>query len=102
MRTFDLRLLQDNLPIETDLCIVGTGPSGISIASELEGQNIRVLLLESGGFDEEPDTQSLYDIESTAPRKIDQKEIRCRVLGGSSHIWTGRCAPFDALDLEKR
>ena len=102
MRIFDLRHLQDNLPIETDLCIVGTGPAGISIASEFADQNIRVLLLESGGFDEHPDTQSLYDIESAPPRRIDQKEIRCRILGGSSHIWTGRCAPFDALDLEKR
>jgi choline dehydrogenase-like flavoprotein len=102
MRIFDLSNLQDNSPIETDLCIVGTGPAGISLANEFTNQNIRVLLLESGGFDQEPSTHSLYDIESIAPRKIDQKDIRCRVLGGSSRIWTGRCAPFDALDFEER
>jgi choline dehydrogenase-like flavoprotein len=102
MRIFDLRYFVNSSPLETDLCIVGTGPAGISIANEFADQNIRVLLLESGGFDEELDTQALYEIDSVAPRKVDQAEIRTRILGGSSHIWTGRCAPFDALDFENR
>ena len=97
------RCFEDHSPIETDLCIVGTGPAGLSIASEFADAGIRVLLLESGGFEDETDTQALYEIESSgAPRTIDQHLIRRRIFGGSSHVWSGRCAPFDPLDFEKR
>ena len=103
MRLFDLRCFEDPSPIETDLCIVGTGPAGSSIANEFANSGVRVLVLESGGFDDEPDTQALYEIESTGDvRTIDQKFIRRRIFGGSSHVWSGRCAPFDAIDFENR
>ena len=86
-----------------DRCIVGSGPAGISIAAEFAKTNVNVLVLESGGVDDEQDTQRLYEIESAgAPRVMDQQDLRRRILGGSSHIWTGRCAPFDALDFESR
>lgn len=104
MKIFDLeKFSADTSLVDTDLCIVGTGPAGLSIANEFAHENVRVLLLEGGGFDEEPETQSLYQIESAGgPRKIDQSAIRSRGLGGSSRIWTGRCAPFDQTDFEKR
>src|SRR5258708_1661570 len=104
MKIFDL----DNFPadtslIDTDLCIIGTGPAGLTIANEFANQNVRVLLLEGGGFDEEPETQSLYQIESAGgSRELNQSAIRSRGLGGSSRIWTGRCAPFDQSDFEER
>ena len=103
MRLFDLRCFEDPSPIETDLCIVGTGPAGVSIASEFADSGIRILLLESGGLEDEAATQALYEIESTgAPRTIGQEFIRRHIFGGSSHVWSGRCAPFDPLDFEKR
>jgi choline dehydrogenase-like flavoprotein len=99
----DLRQLDDNLLIETDLCIVGSGPAGLSIAKEFAGTNVQVWVIESGGMAEEPDTQTLYDIESVgAPRVMDQGIIRYRIYGGTSHIWTGRCAPFDDIDYQQR
>ena len=77
MKVFDLRCFEDHSPIEIDLCIVGTGPAGLSIASEFADAGIRVLLLESGGFEDETDTQALYEIESSgAPRTI--KRALCR------------------------
>src|SRR5689334_16500427 len=103
MRVFDLKHFEDLSPLESDLCIVGTGPAGLSIASEFASTGIRVLLVESGGFEDETKTQALYEIESTgAPRTINQELIRRRILGGSSHVWSGRCAPFDPLDFEER
>ena len=103
MKVYDLDLLRDDEKLEVDLCIVGSGPAGLSIATELANLNIRVLLLEGGGLDEEPEYQTLYDIESIGrPRQIDQSIIRSRGFGGTSRIWTGRCAPFDALDFEPR
>ena len=49
----------DQSPIESDLCIIGAGPAGISIALAFAGKPIRVCLLESGGFKLEKHTQSL-------------------------------------------
>jgi choline dehydrogenase-like flavoprotein len=99
----DLRALKDNLVIESDLCIVGSGPAGLSIAKEFVGTNIKVVILESGGKSEEAETQALYEIESIGvPRQMNQDVIRSRILGGSSHIWTGRVAPFDELDFKER
>jgi choline dehydrogenase-like flavoprotein len=99
----DLRQLEDDLVIETDLCIVGSGPAGLSIAKEFAGTRTDVWVIESGGLSEEPETQALYEIESVgAPRIMNQDVIRYRILGGASHIWTGRCAPFDKIDFQQR
>jgi choline dehydrogenase-like flavoprotein len=102
MNVADLNHLENDSLVETDLCIVGTGPTGLSIASEFANTRTNMLLLESGGSDREPETHALYDIESEPPRQMDQSILRARMLGGSSHIWTGRCAPFHELDFEKR
>ncbi|MBW4660926.1 MAG: GMC family oxidoreductase, partial [Drouetiella hepatica Uher 2000/2452] len=97
------RQFEDNLLIETDICIVGSGPAGLSIAKEFVGTPIQVWIIESGGLEEEPETQALYNIESVgAPRVMQQEIIRSRIFGGSSHIWTGRCAPFDRIDFQAR
>ncbi len=84
------------------MCIVGTGPAGVSIAKEFAGTSTRILLLESGGLEEESEIQALYDIEAAPPRRMNQDILRRRILGGSSYIWTGRCAPFQTLDFEER
>jgi choline dehydrogenase-like flavoprotein len=103
MKIVDLNHLQRNSLLEADLCIVGSGPAGLSIANEFVGSDIRVLLLEGGGMKDEPETQALYDIENTgAQRLIDQSNLRRRILGGTSHIWTGRCAPFEDIDFQPR
>lgn len=103
MNLLDLRDFEDNSVIQTDLCIVGSGPAGLSIAKEFQGTKVDVWVLESGGLKDEPETQALYEIESIgAPRVIDQQNIRTRIFGGSSHVWTGRCAPFDEIDFQRR
>ncbi|AFY35647.1 GMC oxidoreductase [Calothrix sp. PCC 7507] len=103
MKFNDLRQLEDDLVIETDLCIVGSGFAGLSIAKEFANTKTEVWVIESGGLSDEPDTQSLYEIESVgAPRVMNQDVIRYRILGGTSHIWTGRCAPFDNIDFQQR
>ena len=103
MKFSDLREIPADSLIETDLCIIGSGPAGLSIAKEFIGTAIRVLIVESGGLGEEPKTQALYDIENVgAERHIEQDLIRNRIFGGTSHTWTGRCAPFDAIDFQQR
>jgi choline dehydrogenase-like flavoprotein len=45
--------------IETEVCIVGAGAAGISLAREFTNSSFRVVLLESGGTELETATQDL-------------------------------------------
>ena len=45
----DARSLPQNQVVETDICIVGAGTAGMTLARECIGQEFRVCLLESGG-----------------------------------------------------
>lgn len=88
---------------ECDVCIVGTGPAGLTIAQELAGSAARVLLIESGDVCTSADVDALSEVQSVgAPRLTDQSRVRARGFGGSSRVWNGRCVPLSALDLEER
>ncbi len=104
MRIDDLRTLPAGSPLQTDLCIVGSGPAALTLASEFAHTSRQVLVLESGSRGEETSfALAQNEIESVgAPRELDQSKVRNRVLGGASHTWSGRCTTFDALDYEAR
>ena len=86
-----------------DICIVGTGPAGSTLARELSHSGLRVTVLESGGLERDASSDALNEVDNVGrARVVDQWEVRNRILGGSSHTWGGRCAPFDAIDFERR
>jgi choline dehydrogenase-like flavoprotein len=87
--------------LQFDICLVGAGPAGITIATELSGRGIKVCLAESGGRSEEADTQALYQGECVGhPMPLDVG--RYRVFGGSATRWGGRSAMLDPIDFEHR
>ncbi|OYV39273.1 MAG: hypothetical protein B7Z80_07750 [Rhodospirillales bacterium 20-64-7] len=96
----------DDLPdsaLQADVVIAGTGPAGATLARALSGGRLRVLLLESGGEARDAAADALNEVENIGrPRIADQWLVRNRILGGTSHTWSGRCAPFDAIDFEPR
>jgi choline dehydrogenase-like flavoprotein len=86
-----------------DVCIVGAGPAGISLALSLAGQGLDIVLLESGRAGLHAATQLLYDGEVADDRLHSPPDkYRQRRLGGSTAIWGGRCMPLDAIDFERR
>ena len=86
-----------------DVCVVGSGPVGIALALELERLGRSVLLLESGGDRAERDAQALSDAHIVDAKRHDPMQIAvARRLGGTSHLWGGRCLPFDPVDFEAR
>lgn len=88
--------------LETDLCIIGSGPAGMAVAAHFEGKGASVLLLESGGFDPEPAIQALYQGELIGRPYFPLDACRMRYLGGSSNCWAGLCRPLDPEDFEAR
>jgi choline dehydrogenase-like flavoprotein len=82
------------------LAIVGAGPVGVTLAREL-GDCVDVLVIESGGLRAEPDYEALNVGDCTAlPYPL--IETRTRQVGGSTALWAGYCAPFDAHDFTHR
>ena len=59
----DFRSSEVETDIRCDICIVGGGAAGITLAYELIGSGIDVCLLESGGFEFSETVQSLYSGE---------------------------------------
>lgn len=85
------------------LCVVGSGPVGLSFAVECARRGVRTLLLESGGASALPSVQQLSAADLVDPRRHDDMEIAVsRRLGGTSHLWGGRCLPFDPVDFHPR
>ena len=99
----DANQLPQGALLQADLCIVGAGAAGISMALEFIGSGLQVLLLESGGLQAERRTQSLYAGTVADPRLHSPPDrYRQRRFGGTTSIWGGRCVPFDAIDFEPR
>lgn len=90
-----------NKEISADLCIIGAGAAGISIAREFNNSNTKVIILESGGYEYEEDTQSLYDGKNIGRDYYTLDTCRLRYLGGTTNHWGGACKTLDDVDFEE-
>jgi choline dehydrogenase-like flavoprotein len=86
-----------------DVCVVGAGAAGITLAVELEGRGHRVLVLEAGGRDVEESLQEPYGSEVVGePRHRGIHDGRVRVLGGTTKLWGGQVLELDPGDFDER
>jgi choline dehydrogenase-like flavoprotein len=83
-----------------DVCIVGAGAAGITLAVELMHQGKRVLLLESGGIKEEEAIQQLNHSERTGQSLKQVHPGRFRSLGGTTHHWGGQISELEEQEFE--
>ncbi len=98
----DAHTLNNGATIETDICIIGAGAAGISLAMEFINSGSRVCILESGGTEYNDDTQALFDGKNTGFPYYDIRALRLRYFGGTTNHWSGACRPLDTLDFEQR
>jgi choline dehydrogenase-like flavoprotein len=98
----DARTVPSGRTIETEVCIVGAGAAGITLAREFIDRPFRVCLLESGGLEFDEATQSLYDGEIAGLPYTPLKAARARYFGGTTNHWNGWCRPLDELDFQTR
>src|SRR5688572_9549822 len=98
----DARNLENGSILEGDICIVGAGAAGISLAMEWINTPYKVILLEGGGFELDKRMQDLYRGKSIGQRYYPLQSSRLHYFGGTSGHWAGFCSPFDPIDFEKR
>lgn len=98
----DLRVVPDGTDITTEICIVGAGAAGITLARELNGSGLDCVLLESGGTEFDNTTQELYAGDNIGRPFLDLTTCRLRYFGGTTNHWSGWCLPLDPIDFETR
>ena len=98
----DFRELEADATVTADICVVGGGAAGITLALELAGSGLEVCVLESGGHSFDPEVQALARGESVGVPYFPLEISRMRFLGGSTNHWGGWCAPLSAIDFEHR
>jgi choline dehydrogenase-like flavoprotein len=96
--------------VRADVCIVGAGPAGITVARELIAAGLDVVMLETGDLDENPAMGELLRGKAVGPVIKDYQtyltDSRRFQVGGSGYAW-GRgpriwCVPLSPIDFEKR
>lgn len=98
----DGRLLDNESVIEGDICIVGAGAAGISMALDWNKTPFKVILLEGGGFTYDPKIQDLYAGKTTGQPYYPLMSARLHYFGGTTGHWAGFCSTFDPIDFQKR
>lgn len=107
----DGRALADPDELEADVCVVGAGPAGITLALELACVGCQVCLLESGGRVPDAATERLSAGRSVGYWYYPLPGTRGRAFGGTSLRWLStpadraegwRARPLDAVDFERR
>lgn len=98
---YDSRGVPPETDFETDICIIGGGAAGITIAHGLRETGLRVLILESGGLEYEERVEDLGAL-SVVGHPYPRTGSRLRYFGGASNHWGGHCVPMRASVFEKR
>jgi choline dehydrogenase-like flavoprotein len=101
--------------LHVDLCIVGSGPAGITLARQICRSGLRVCLLESGGHKPSEAAQNLNTgaVDSLhGYREQTLRDGRRRQFGGTGNLWNHelrgqsvrhiRYVPLDEIDFERR
>ncbi len=93
--------------ISADYCVIGAGPAGVTVAAGLVSAGAEVVLVESGGWNDDPDAQMLNLADADGPIIKHYlsylRDGRVRQVQGSAAVWgLGWCMPFGAIDFEPR
>ena len=84
-----------------DVCIIGSGPAGTTLANKLLESNIKVLMIEAGNEEINLQKQEYYLAKNLFDNKEPQYYFnetsanRLLCLGGTSQHWSGACNIFD-------
>lgn len=100
----------DGQVADAEICIVGAGPAGLTLAAELADRGRDVVIVDSGTHTSGPDVQELNDGLVIGDDYAGLRATRHRRLGGTACLWNtpvpggvgAKYAPLDPLDLGGR
>ncbi|HZD24226.1 MAG TPA: FAD-dependent oxidoreductase, partial [Acidimicrobiia bacterium] len=87
---------------EADVCIVGAGAAGITLALELARSGLQVITLQEGGPTPRTNDRSVYQVLPGPRVSLGVDERRQLFLGGNTNHWFGNCRPLDDADFQPR
>ena len=96
------KTLANDAAINADICIIGSGPAGLTLAAELTACDLQVVVIESGKYAPDEEMQELNQFESSGKSLRAGMINRLRMVGGTSNLWPGRCMAFEPIDFHKR
>jgi choline dehydrogenase-like flavoprotein len=97
--------------VEAQVCVVGAGPAGLTLARELAGADFKVLLIESGDFRNHRKLKELNEGDTFGDHYPNPRWHRVRRVGGCTNRWLvdigggrlgARFVPLDSIDFETR
>lgn len=99
----DAHKLPPDSTINTDVCIVGAGPAGITLATELADTNSRICLLESGGLSWATSVEAT-SVAEQLELPVDLSKFKYQRVGGGSNEWGRRfrALPMDPIAFQPR
>ena len=98
----DIHAVENGTCVTSDICIIGSGAAGITLAREFLNCQATVTVLEAGGKVFEASSQDPYKSEVIGLPHGGIHHGRVRQLGGSTTLWAGQALPFFPIDFEKR
>src|SRR5512139_3290387 len=88
--------------VTADVAIVGSGAAGQAAARRLLAQGHSIVLIESGGLDHAEASADLNRGDIVGQEYHPLEHSRLRFFGGTTAVWGGRVAEYDAIDFERR
>lgn len=86
----------------TDVCVVGSGPAGMALATRLLRLGRSVLVVESGPLTLEQWAADLNAGEDRTDLRFGFQVGRRRVVGGNDGLWWGQCVRLEDEDFTAR
>lgn len=104
----DARQVESEACLKTQVCVIGSGPAGLTVATRLASCKVDVIVVETGGRDLDSGHQRLSDVVGPG---VGGATERARAVGGNSNVWSIKLAdkrlgvrylPLDPIDFDQR
>ncbi len=98
----DIQEFAKDTVLRADVCVIGSGAAGITLAREFLGTKHSVIVLEAGGHRREEASQDPYRSVLTGLQHGGIHQGRVRTVGGATTLWAGQALPLFDIDFAKR
>ena len=94
--------LDSGAETSAEICVIGAGAAGQTVAKALADRGHEVLIVESGGVDFDATIQELNRADNIGLAYYELYRARLRFFGGTTAIWGGRTCRLDPIDFAPR